>query len=368
MGSHASGSPQFRCTTKLSHVQRVFSEVRVVSAPTSWSSTMVRPMELPTCCGGSATLRLVTHPANRGYGAALISAFAYAQEHDFEVLVTMDCDGQHEPARIPVLLEAIHDVDIVSGSRYLRDFRQDTPAPTDRRNINRTITAEINERFGLNLTDAFCGFKAYRRDALAKLHITETGWGMPLQLWVQAARIGLRIKEIGVPRRLPRSQAGVRRHAQRRGGPAGLLSSRTRRCRTTDGAGPASIAALNFSAGSRAFERGPLPCAQRARRLCYPPLADVGQQLGANRAVLNVTPCGSMALRLTNFDRRRCRNPGRSPPIFSRLRRTRSRFRRPRSHVGPSAGTDSCRRAGENLRPAWPGPRSWPDPDQLDCR
>jgi dolichol-phosphate mannosyltransferase len=32
------------------------------------------------------------------------------------------------------------------------------------------------------------------------LHITETGWGMPLQLWVQAARQGLRIKEVAVPR------------------------------------------------------------------------------------------------------------------------------------------------------------------------
>lgn len=142
----------------------------------------------------------VDHPANAGYGAALISAFAFTLRHDFDVLVTMDCDGQHEPARIPVLLEAIHDADIVSGSRYFRDFRQDTPAPTDRRFINATITREINERFGLNLTDAFCGFKAYRRHALEKLSITETGWGMPLQLWVQAARQELRVKEIGVPR------------------------------------------------------------------------------------------------------------------------------------------------------------------------
>ena len=145
-------------------------------------------------------LRLITHPHNRGYGAALISAFRYTLEHDVDVLVTMDCDGQHEPARIPVLLEAIHDADIVSGSRYLRDFRQDSSAPEDRRRINAQITKEINERFGLNLTDAFCGFKAYRREALARLHITETGWGMPLQLWVQAARLCLRIKEIGVPR------------------------------------------------------------------------------------------------------------------------------------------------------------------------
>jgi dolichol-phosphate mannosyltransferase len=144
--------------------------------------------------------RVITHEHNRGYGAALISAFRYAMEHEVEVLVTMDCDGQHEPARIPVLLEAIHDADIVSGSRYLRVFRDDTIPPHDRQQINRQITAELNERLGLHLTDAFCGFKAYRVEALARLRITETGWGMPLQLWVQAARLGLRIKEIGVPR------------------------------------------------------------------------------------------------------------------------------------------------------------------------
>src|SRR6516225_3848325 len=146
-------------------------------------------------------LRLITHPHNRGYGAALISAFRYTLEHDVDLLVTMDCDGQHEPARIPVLLEAIHTADIVSGSRYLREFRQNTlPTPVDRRYINETITSELNDLFDLNLTDAFCGFKAYRREALAKLHITETGWGMPLQVWVHAAQPGLRVKEVGVPR------------------------------------------------------------------------------------------------------------------------------------------------------------------------
>jgi glycosyltransferase involved in cell wall biosynthesis len=143
---------------------------------------------------------VLTHAKNRGYGAALMSAFSYALAQRVDVLVTMDCDGQHEPARIAVLLEAIHDADLVSGSRYLRDFRQDTSPPADRQHINRRITAELNEKLGLRLTDAFCGFKAYRREALEKLHITETGWGMPLQLWVQAARQGLRIKEVGVPR------------------------------------------------------------------------------------------------------------------------------------------------------------------------
>jgi glycosyltransferase involved in cell wall biosynthesis len=143
---------------------------------------------------------LVTHPTNRGYGAALMSAFDFAVRGGYDVLVTMDCDGQHEPSRIPLLLEAIHDADIVSGSRYLRDFRQNTPVPEERLRINRQITAEINERYGLAITDAFCGFKAYRVPALARMHITETGWGMPLQLWVQASRLGLYVKEVGVPR------------------------------------------------------------------------------------------------------------------------------------------------------------------------
>src|SRR5947209_20546375 len=59
-------------------------------------------------------LHVITHPKNRGYGATLTSAFAYAlAQPDVDMLVTMDCDGQHEPSRIPVLLEAIHDADIV---------------------------------------------------------------------------------------------------------------------------------------------------------------------------------------------------------------------------------------------------------------
>jgi dolichol-phosphate mannosyltransferase len=145
-------------------------------------------------------LHIVSHRVNRGYGGAIISAMAYAMAHDYDVLVTTDCDGQHEPARIPVLLEALgEDVDIVSGSRYLRTFRQNTPPPEDRQRINHVVTAELNERLGLHLTDAFCGFKAYRVRALRHLQLNETGWGMPLQVWVQAAQLGLRIREVAVP-------------------------------------------------------------------------------------------------------------------------------------------------------------------------
>jgi dolichol-phosphate mannosyltransferase len=176
----------------LREIRRYSSDILVINDGSTDSTSELLSAE--------KNLHIISHPKNQGYGAALISAFGYAQAHQYDYLLTMDCDGQHEPSRIPVLLESIHDCDIVSGSRYLRDFRQDTPAPTDRRYINATITGELNEKHGLNLTDAFCGFKAYRREALEQLRITERGWGMPLQVLVQAARLGLRIKEIAVPR------------------------------------------------------------------------------------------------------------------------------------------------------------------------
>lgn len=146
-------------------------------------------------------VKVVTHSENQGYGAALRSAFTYAQAHAFDVLVTIDCDGQHQPELIPTMAaELTAGIDIISGSRYLRSFGEDSLPPEDRRRINATITQEINQRLGLSLTDAFCGFKAYRVSALAALSITETGYAMPLQVWVQAAREGLAIQEIAVPR------------------------------------------------------------------------------------------------------------------------------------------------------------------------
>ena len=141
----------------------------------------------------------IRHEANRGYGAALKTAFEYAIEAGYDVLVTIDCDGQHEPQRIGQLVAACRTADIVSGSRYLWNRENAQRAPAERRQINTQITRELNERLGLTLTDAFCGFKAYRVPALAQFRITEPGYGMPLELWVQAAHLGMRIVELPVP-------------------------------------------------------------------------------------------------------------------------------------------------------------------------
>jgi dolichol-phosphate mannosyltransferase len=145
------------------------------------------------------TVQVIRHATNRGYGAGLRSAFRRTLAAGYEGLVTIDCDGQHEPSLIPKLAAGLAGADIVSGSRYLKVFDPAQRPPEPRRRINLEVTRWLNECLGLHLTDAFCGFKAYRASALARFDITEDGYAMPLQVWVQAVEHGLKVVEVPVP-------------------------------------------------------------------------------------------------------------------------------------------------------------------------
>jgi glycosyltransferase involved in cell wall biosynthesis len=138
---------------------------------------------------------------NCGYGCALRCGFRVAADLGVTQLVTMDCDGQHEPAHIPQFLRAIHEGgDIVSGSRYLPSSSSVGVAPPERQAINHRITEMINGVTGWTLTDSFCGFKAYRMEALEQLTLAECGYAMPLELWAKAHRLGFAVREIPVER------------------------------------------------------------------------------------------------------------------------------------------------------------------------
>ncbi len=145
------------------------------------------------------SIQVIRHPKNRGYGAGLRSAFRRAIEAGYDGLVTLDCDGQHEPSMISEVASRLEEADIVSGSRYLKVFDRTQRPPEQRRRINAEVTRWLNECLGLHLTDAFCGFKAYRTAALKAFEITDDGYAMPLQVWVQAVEHGLRIVEVPVP-------------------------------------------------------------------------------------------------------------------------------------------------------------------------
>jgi glycosyltransferase involved in cell wall biosynthesis len=149
-------------------------------------------------------IKVIRHEKNQGYGAGLRTAFNYTIEQGYDGLVTIDCDGQHEPRLIPKMVERLFaeenpPIDLLSGSRYLEIFPGDSAPPEERRKINAIITEQINQCFGLSLTDTFCGFKAYRTDALRKFDMTELGYAMPLQLWVQAVSHQMNVVEFPVP-------------------------------------------------------------------------------------------------------------------------------------------------------------------------
>jgi len=144
-------------------------------------------------------VEVIRHARNRGYGRAMHDMFRWAAD-GYDWLITMDCDEQHEPASIPSFIAAIRDddADVISGSRYLVDTPLDDAPPADRRSINAAITAELNCRLGLSITDAFCGFKAYRVASLRQLHLDVDGYDFPMQFWVQAVAAGLVIRELPV--------------------------------------------------------------------------------------------------------------------------------------------------------------------------
>lgn len=163
--------------------------------------------QTPALLAGIPDITVLRHDRNLGYGRSLADAFAHALRHRYRWLITMDADEQHDARHIPELLHKGKscDADVVSATRYPGGHNaagggHDAAgsAPEDRRAINERITRLINEKLGLSITDAFCGFKAYRVSSLRRIRITEDGYAMPLQWWVQVARAGLRVVELPV--------------------------------------------------------------------------------------------------------------------------------------------------------------------------
>ena len=156
--------------------------------------------DTPKLLAARNDVQVIRHPTNFGYGRSLIDAFEYARRRGYDWVITMDCDEQHEPEMIPEFVRHIESDrwDVVSGSRYLQPRTTDDLPPEDRRSINAQLTRLLNDLLELDITDAFCGYKAHRVSAMAKLTLTESGYAFPMQFWPQVWHHGLRLAEIPV--------------------------------------------------------------------------------------------------------------------------------------------------------------------------
>lgn len=139
---------------------------------------------------------LIRHAVNRGKGAALMTGLRYARDVlGWEWAVTLDADGQHDPADLEGFLSAApgRDTGILAGSRS----RRGTAMPWHRRFSNASTTWLISRLAGTPVFDAQCGYRAYRLDLVAGLP-GEGRFEWEARVLVLAARAGWKIGEVPV--------------------------------------------------------------------------------------------------------------------------------------------------------------------------
>jgi glycosyltransferase involved in cell wall biosynthesis len=143
-----------------------------------------------------AGAQVVSHPVNRGKGAALKTGFAYAIEHGFNAVITLDADGQHLPREIPKFLAARAEtgVDLIIGGRA-HLFGEMLPR---RRFANRFSARCIAYAAKTNVTDSQSGFRLYSVDLLRAIRLRSDGFDMESEVIVQAGCRGFRIMTIPI--------------------------------------------------------------------------------------------------------------------------------------------------------------------------
>jgi glycosyltransferase involved in cell wall biosynthesis len=142
---------------------------------------------------------VVHHKRNRGYGAAMQSLFKRARELNADVLVTLDSDGQHDPAEIPRMIKPIEEgiADVVLGSRF-KDENGTVDMPRHRRLGVKVITKLANGSSKNGVSDAQSGFRAYGKHALDCLCVFENGMSASLELLREVKKNGLLVSEVPI--------------------------------------------------------------------------------------------------------------------------------------------------------------------------
>jgi glycosyltransferase involved in cell wall biosynthesis len=143
---------------------------------------------------------VVRHERNAGYGAAIQSLFGRARALKADVFVTLDADGQHDPAEIPRLVKPIEDgvAEVVLGSRFM-DKQGTADMPAYRQFGVKVITTLANGYGKNGVSDAQSGFRAYSKRAMEQLSaISENGMSASIELLRVAKKSDLRICEVPI--------------------------------------------------------------------------------------------------------------------------------------------------------------------------
>ncbi len=118
-----------------------------------------------------AGAHVLTHPESQGVGAAFHTALAYAVDQHVDLLVTIDSDGQFNPADIPKLTEPVirGEADFATASRFM-DPELVPEMPWIKKWGNRQMSRLISRLTGLKFHDVSCGMRCYGKRALVNLN------------------------------------------------------------------------------------------------------------------------------------------------------------------------------------------------------
>jgi glycosyltransferase involved in cell wall biosynthesis len=132
---------------------------------------------------------VLVHTQNMGKGVALSTGFTWALERDYEAVLTLDADGQHDPEEAPKFIEAYQrgEGDLIIGRR---DFRE---MPYYRAFGNGVGTWMLSKALGTKIYDNQCGYRLYARKLLEAVDMERTGFEFEVEVVVEAIAAGLEI-------------------------------------------------------------------------------------------------------------------------------------------------------------------------------
>jgi glycosyltransferase involved in cell wall biosynthesis len=137
---------------------------------------------------------LVTHPGNRGKGAAVRSGL---EQVSGDVVIVQDADLEYDPAEYPLLLAPIERglANVVYGSRFLGPHR----AMYFWHAVgNKLLTLVCNVLFDTTLTDMETGYKVIRADVAASISLRSARWGFDPEITAKILKRGTRIFEVPI--------------------------------------------------------------------------------------------------------------------------------------------------------------------------
>lgn len=136
----------------------------------------------------SAGAKVIRHKKNAGKGAAIKGIFDYARGHDYEYLVLMDADGQHNPHDVPHVLSPLVNpgADVVIGSRW----GELTEMPLKRK-AGKFVLDKVTP--GSGDLDTQSGFRAFNRKAMEKMELTKNDFTIESEMIMEAREKGLKV-------------------------------------------------------------------------------------------------------------------------------------------------------------------------------